>query len=114
MIAPQGGRFDRDLLRLVCECESVGGNGFDIATTDFNDDIMYGNGTFIQLYGTEGRWGCYVVEVPAAFAGRAGGVGRTGTGGTGGGSATGTSRSPPGWISSARGPKRRAALRFCA
>src|SRR5262249_59882357 len=23
---------------------------------------MGGNGTFIQLYGTEGRWGCYVVE----------------------------------------------------
>jgi mannose-6-phosphate isomerase-like protein (cupin superfamily) len=29
---------------------------------------MGGNGTFIQLYGTEGRWGCYVVEVPAAGA----------------------------------------------
>ncbi|MGH7246597.1 MAG: cupin domain-containing protein [Pseudomonadota bacterium] len=27
-----------------------------------------GRGTFIQLYGTEGRWGCYVVEVPAAGA----------------------------------------------
>ena len=23
-----------------------------------------GKGTFIQLYGTEGLWGCYVVEVP--------------------------------------------------
>src|ERR1700758_3670026 len=29
---------------------------------------MGGNGTFIQLYGTEGRWGCYVVEVPGAGA----------------------------------------------
>ena len=29
---------------------------------------MGGRGTFIQLYGTEGRWGCYVVEVPAAGA----------------------------------------------
>ncbi len=29
---------------------------------------MGGKGTFIQLYGTEGRWGCYVVEVPAAGA----------------------------------------------
>jgi quercetin dioxygenase-like cupin family protein len=27
-----------------------------------------GNGTFIQLYGTEGKWGMYVVEVPAAGA----------------------------------------------
>ena len=27
---------------------------------------MGGNGTFIQLYGTEGRWGCYVVEIPGA------------------------------------------------
>ena len=27
---------------------------------------MGGNGTFIQLYGTEGKWGCYVVEVPGA------------------------------------------------
>ena len=27
---------------------------------------MGGKGTFIQLFGTEGRWGCYVVEVPAA------------------------------------------------
>ena len=26
------------------------------------------NGTFIQLYGTEGRWGCYVVEVAGAGA----------------------------------------------
>ena len=26
---------------------------------------MGGRGTFIQLYGTEGKWGCYVVEVPA-------------------------------------------------
>ena len=29
---------------------------------------MGGNGTFIQLYGTEGRWGCYVVEIPGAGA----------------------------------------------
>src|SRR5215470_16696584 len=29
---------------------------------------MGGNGTFTQLYGTEGRWGCYVVEVPGAGA----------------------------------------------
>jgi hypothetical protein len=29
---------------------------------------MGGNGTFIQLYGTEGKWGCYVVEVPGAGA----------------------------------------------
>ena len=29
---------------------------------------MGGNGSFIQLYGTEGRWGCYVVEVPGAGA----------------------------------------------
>ena len=29
---------------------------------------MGGKGTFIQLFGTEGRWGCYVVEVPAAGA----------------------------------------------
>jgi mannose-6-phosphate isomerase-like protein (cupin superfamily) len=27
-----------------------------------------GSGTFIQLYGTEGLWGCYVVEVPGAGA----------------------------------------------
>jgi mannose-6-phosphate isomerase-like protein (cupin superfamily) len=27
-----------------------------------------GRGTFIQLYGTEGKWGCYVVEVPGAGA----------------------------------------------
>jgi len=27
-----------------------------------------GQGTFIQLYGTEGLWGCYVVEVPGAGA----------------------------------------------
>ena len=25
-----------------------------------------GKGTFIQLYGTEGLWGCYVVEIPGA------------------------------------------------
>ncbi len=25
---------------------------------------MGGKGTFIQLFGTEGKWGCYVVEVP--------------------------------------------------
>ena len=29
---------------------------------------MGGNGTFIQLYGTEGKWGLYVVEVPGAGA----------------------------------------------
>jgi mannose-6-phosphate isomerase-like protein (cupin superfamily) len=29
---------------------------------------MGGKGTFIQLYGTEGRWGCYVIEVPPAGA----------------------------------------------
>src|SRR5215468_4817238 len=29
---------------------------------------MGGNGAFIQLYGTEGKWGCYVVEVPGAGA----------------------------------------------
>src|SRR5580692_4036127 len=29
---------------------------------------MGGRGTFIQLYGTEGLWGCYVVEVPGAGA----------------------------------------------
>lgn len=29
---------------------------------------MGGKGTFIQLYGTEGKWGMYVVEVPAAGA----------------------------------------------
>lgn len=27
-----------------------------------------GRGTFVQLYGTEGLWGCYVVEVPGAGA----------------------------------------------
>lgn len=27
---------------------------------------MGGKGTFIQLFGTEDLWGCYVVEVPAA------------------------------------------------
>jgi mannose-6-phosphate isomerase-like protein (cupin superfamily) len=27
-----------------------------------------GNGTYIQLYGTEGKWGCYVVEIPGAGA----------------------------------------------
>jgi mannose-6-phosphate isomerase-like protein (cupin superfamily) len=27
-----------------------------------------GNGSYIQLYGTEGKWGCYVVEVPGAGA----------------------------------------------
>ena len=26
---------------------------------------MGGRGTYIQLYGTEGKWGSYVVEVPA-------------------------------------------------
>ena len=29
---------------------------------------MGGNGSFIQLYGTEGKWGCYVVEVPGGGA----------------------------------------------
>src|SRR5574341_569601 len=29
---------------------------------------MCGSGTFIQLLGTEGLWGCYVVEVPGAGA----------------------------------------------
>ncbi|HEV8352724.1 MAG TPA: cupin domain-containing protein [bacterium] len=29
---------------------------------------MGGTGTFIQLYGTEGIWGCYVVEIPPAEA----------------------------------------------
>ncbi|HWL57295.1 MAG TPA: cupin domain-containing protein [Paracoccus sp. (in: a-proteobacteria)] len=29
---------------------------------------MGGNGTFIQLYGTEGLWGSYVIEVPASGA----------------------------------------------
>ena len=29
---------------------------------------MGGNGTFIQLLGTEGLWGCYVIEVPGAGA----------------------------------------------
>lgn len=29
---------------------------------------MGGRGSFIQLYGTEGIWGCYVVEIPAASA----------------------------------------------
>ncbi len=29
---------------------------------------MGGRGTFIQLYGTEGIWGCYVVEIPPAGA----------------------------------------------
>lgn len=27
-----------------------------------------GRGSFIQLYGTEGKWGCYVIEVPPAGA----------------------------------------------
>jgi len=27
-----------------------------------------GRGTYIQLYGTEGLWGCYVVEIPSAGA----------------------------------------------
>ncbi len=27
-----------------------------------------GRGTYIQLYGTEGKWGCYVIEVPGAGA----------------------------------------------
>lgn len=29
---------------------------------------MGGRGSFIQLHGTEGKWGCYVVEVPAGGA----------------------------------------------
>src|SRR2546427_699014 len=29
---------------------------------------MGGKGTFIQLYGTEGIWGCYLVEIPRAEA----------------------------------------------
>ena len=29
---------------------------------------MGGRGTFIQLFGTEGLWGCYVVEVPGGGA----------------------------------------------
>ena len=29
---------------------------------------MGGRGHFIQLYGTEGKWGCYVIEVPPAGA----------------------------------------------
>ncbi|MCH7915737.1 MAG: cupin, partial [Deltaproteobacteria bacterium] len=29
---------------------------------------MGGNGTFIQLLGTEGLWGCYLIEVPGAGA----------------------------------------------
>src|SRR6516225_4967845 len=29
---------------------------------------MGGKGTYIQLHGTEGKWGCYVVEVPGAGA----------------------------------------------
>jgi len=29
---------------------------------------MGGRGSYIQLHGTEGKWGCYVVEVPAAGA----------------------------------------------
>ena len=29
---------------------------------------MGGRGTYIQLFGTEGKWGCYVVEVPGAGA----------------------------------------------
>jgi len=29
---------------------------------------MGGRGSFIQLYGTEGMWGCYVIEVPGAGA----------------------------------------------
>jgi mannose-6-phosphate isomerase-like protein (cupin superfamily) len=27
-----------------------------------------GRGTYIQLHGTEGKWGCYVVEIPGAGA----------------------------------------------
>ena len=31
-------------------------------------DMMGGNATFIQLFGTEGMWGCHVLEVPGAGA----------------------------------------------
>jgi quercetin dioxygenase-like cupin family protein len=34
----------------------------------FNWKRKGGRGHFIQLYGTEGKWGCYVVEVPPAGA----------------------------------------------
>ena len=27
-------------------------------------DRLGGNGTYVQLYGTEGTWGMYVVEIP--------------------------------------------------
>ena len=27
-------------------------------------DMIGGRGSYIQLYGTEGKWGCYVIEVP--------------------------------------------------
>jgi len=30
--------------------------------------LMGGNATFVQLYGTEGMWGCHVIEVPGAGA----------------------------------------------
>ena len=30
--------------------------------------LMGGNATFIQLWGTEGLWGCHVLEVPGAGA----------------------------------------------
>jgi len=29
-------------------------------------DRTGGRGTYIQLHGTEGKWGCYLIEVPAA------------------------------------------------
>ena len=34
-------------------------------------DRLGGRGSFVQLYGTEGIWGCYVVEIPSASALRA-------------------------------------------
>ncbi|KZM49529.1 cupin domain-containing protein [Labrenzia sp. OB1] len=37
---------------------------FDLPLSDW--PRMGGRGHFIQLHGTEGKWGCYVVEVPAA------------------------------------------------
>jgi hypothetical protein len=31
-------------------------------------DLMGGNASFIQLFGTEGMWGCHIIEVPGAGA----------------------------------------------
>jgi quercetin dioxygenase-like cupin family protein len=55
------------------ENEGIGvfrGLGFNsIHDLPLNDwPRMGGRGHFIQLHGTEGKWGCYVVEVPAAGA----------------------------------------------